>query len=144
VEGGAQSGKNITSGIGIATTVAANTQIFLELTSTTQSGVAAVTGVMFGVKTDLPTVRSITPFTIVGYGGSISSLSKLTSLPSSVTGVNAASVTAVGTAVGFAQQYAAGGEYKLKNGLTIGVGAEVNKSSPAWKGYPFVFVGKEF
>jgi hypothetical protein len=144
-EVGAQSGQSLTGGLGIAATVAANTQVFGELTETTGVGTSQATGVIFGVKTDLPTIKSVTPFTIVGYGGSISSIAKITSVPSGVSGVNASSVTALGTAVGFAQEYAGGFQYRMSNGYDLGIGVKVEKNpSDAWKGYPFLYVGKVF
>lgn len=144
VEAGAQSGNNITGGIGVAATVAANTNVFVEVTEQTGAAPSQVSGILLGVKTDLPKVKSFTPFTIVAYGGAISSFSKLTTLPSGVTGVNAGSVVALGTAVGFAQKYGGGFQYPV-SGFNIGIGMQVDKSTTsAWKGYPFVFIGKSF
>lgn len=144
MEAGAESGRNISGGIGIAQTIAANTQAFVELTETTGASASQQSDILLGIKTNLPTVKKVTPFTIVGYGGAISSLSKLTSLPSTVTGLNTTSITAIGTAVGLAQKYAAGFEYPV-GGFNIGIGATVDKNSTvAWKAYPFLFLSKTF
>jgi hypothetical protein len=145
VGAGATSGSALTEGIGLAATIAPNTQVFGELATLAPGGSPQTTNILFGVKVDLPSIKSITPFTIVGYGGALSQIFKLTSPPVGVTGVNTTSVTALGTALGFAQQYAAGGEYKFKTGLVLGVGEVLNKTTTsAWKPYPFLYVGKNF
>jgi hypothetical protein len=144
VEAGAQSGNNVVGGVGVAASIAAGTSIFLEVTEQTGAAPSAVTGILMGVKTDLPKVKGVTPFTIVAYGGAISSLAKLTSIPTGVTGVNATSVTSLGTAVGFEQKYGGGFQYPV-GGFNVGIGVQADKSTTsAWKGYPFVFVGKTF
>jgi hypothetical protein len=144
VEAGAQSGNNITGGVGVAATVSAGNTIFLEVTDQTGAAPSAVADVLFGVKTDLPKVKGFTPFTIVAFGGAISSFSKLTTVPTGVTGVNTASVTALGNAVGFAQKYGGGFQYPV-NGFNVGFGVQTDKSTTsAWKGYPFIFIGKQF
>lgn len=146
VEVGVQSSQNIVGGIGVAATIAPSTQVFGEVTAATGQNSSQTTNIILGVKTNLPKVRTFTPFTIVGYGGAITSVLKLTTLPAGVTGLNAASVAAFGTAAGFAQEYAAGAEHPLgKSGFNIGVGGIVNKNTTsAWKGYPFVFISKVF
>lgn len=144
-EGGAQTSTTLTEGIGLAATVAPNTQLFVELSTLVPGGSPSSTDLLFGVKTDLPSVKSITPFTIVAYGGTLTSIAKLTSVPTGVTGVNTTSVTALGTDLGFAQEYAAGVEKKLSNGLVVGVGEILNKTSTsAWKPTPFIYIGKSF
>ena len=144
VAGGALSGTSLTEGVGLAATVSANTQIFGEIAEVAGGGSQSAT-VYFGVKTDLPQVKKVTPFIITGFGGALTSLLKLTAPPTGVTGLNATSVTALGTAVGFAQEYAAGGEYHFKNGLVVGVGEMINKTtSTAWQPRPFVWLGKSF
>lgn len=144
VAGGVLSGTSLTEGVGLAATVSANTQIFGEIAEVVGGGSQAAT-VYFGVKTDLPQVKKITPFIITGFGGALTSIIKLTTPPTGITGLNATSVTALGGALGFAQEYATGGEYHFKNGLVVGVGEMINKTaSTAWQPRPFVWVGKSF
>jgi hypothetical protein len=145
VEAGAASTTQLNEGIGLAAALSPTTQLFVELATLEPGGSPGTTNFFFGVKTDLPKVKSVTPFTIIGYGGSLAALYKLNTLPAGVTGANATSVTALGTALGFAQQYAAGGEYKLADGLVVGVGESINKTTTsAWRPYPFLYVGKSF
>lgn len=144
-EAGAVSGSGITGGIGLAATISAGVSVFGELTATTGAGSSQTTNILVGVKTDLPKVKAITPFTIVAYGGALSSVLSLKSIPTGVTGLNTTSVTAFGTAAGFAQEYAGGGQYTFKSGLTLGIGELINKNTTsAWKGYPFMFFSKRF
>jgi hypothetical protein len=138
VEAGAQSGKNIAGGVGVAQTLTAKTQLFVEVTEATGN---PSTDVVLGIKTNYGTIDKITPFTIVAYGGAITALSKITTIVNSPT---VTSLTTLGTAVGFAQQYAGGAEYKFPT-FSLGIGAMVdhNSSSP-WKAYPFLFLSKVF
>jgi hypothetical protein len=135
----------LTGGVGVFDTVATNTQLFGEITETTGTSYTQSTGIIFGAKSTWGKIKNYQPFTIVGFGGSLSSLKPLTSIPAGVTGPNQASVTALGTTLGLSQRYAAGLEYPLKNGMTLGVGMVYNKTN-GLEGTlaPFVFVGKRF
>lgn len=135
----------LTGGAGVFDTVAPTTQLFFEITETTGISYTQSTGITFGVKSRWGKIKTYYPFTIVGYGGSLSSLKPLTAIPSGVTGPNQPSITALGTTLGLSQQYAAGVERPLSNGMTVGVGMIYEKTNGlAGTLAPFVFIGKSF
>ena len=145
-EVGASGTNQLTGGVGVSDTVAANTQLLFEITETTGTSYTQSTGLIFGVKNNWGVIKKkYVPFTIVGYGGSFSSLKSLTGIPVGVTGPNQPSVTALGTSLGLSQQYAAGVQYKLSSGMSVGVGMVYGKIN-GLEGTlaPFVFFGKSF
>jgi hypothetical protein len=149
-EAGASQTNSAVLGSGLAiqiTSAAVSQQIFAEVATGT---VGAVTGqLFFGVKSNYPaaTVKGVklSPFSIVAYGGALSSVSKI-KLSSLAGGLSASAVTSVGTSAGFAQKYAAGAEAPLSVGSPwrVGLGAQLDDSSGKWRGLPFVFVGRSF
>jgi hypothetical protein len=146
-EAGASTGNSLLGGLGVAVPVGGNQEIFGELGLQTGSTIHQATTLVIGVKSNLPSMtvktRKLTPFTIVGYGAAIETLLKTKIVTPAAPGLNAATVTAIGTSAGFAQQYAAGIETAVGN-WNVGVGFSGDKISSGWKGYPFVFLSRSF
>jgi hypothetical protein len=145
-EAGASTGNNLLGGLGIAMDAAAGQQIFGEIALETGSGVAQSSQLLIGVKSNYPSItkkgRMFTPFSIVAYGASIQGIAKAKLIPPASIGLNATTVTSIGTGAEFAQQYAAGVQTQIGS-WNVGVGFSGDKTS-GWKGYPFAFVSREF
>lgn len=146
-EAGASTGNSILGGLGVAMDVPGSQQIFGEIALQTGAGIAQSSTLLLGVKSNYPSVtkfgRKMTPFSIVAYGASIQSLAKSNISPPASLGLNAATVTSIGTGAGFAQQYAAGVETPLGS-WNLGIGFSGDKNTSGWKGYPFVFLSRTF
>jgi hypothetical protein len=146
-EAGAATGNNLLGGLGIAMDAAAGQQLFGEIALETGSSPGQSTQLLIGVKSNYPVVtlkgRKFTPFSIVAYGASIQSLAKSQIVPPASLGLNATTVTSIGTGAGFAQQYAAGLQTPIGS-WNVGVGFSGDKITSGWKGYPFLFVAKRF
>jgi hypothetical protein len=150
-EAGASTGNSLLGGLGVAVPVAANQEVFGELALQTGKQIGQASNLLIGVKSDMPTMtikgRKLMPFTIVAYGASIETLLKTKIGTGSTPGLNAATITAIGTSAGFAQQYAAGAQTAVATpwgSVNIGVGFSGDKISSGWKGYPFVFLSHSF
>jgi hypothetical protein len=145
-EAGASTGNSLLGGLGIAMDAAAGQQIFGEIALETGSDVAQSSQLLIGVKSNYPTItekgRKFTPFSIVAYGASIQSIAKSKIVPPASLGLNATTVSSIGTGAEFAQQYAAGVQTPIGS-WNVGVGFSGDKTN-GWKGYPFAFVSREF
>lgn len=128
-------------------TVAGNQQIFGEVALQTGAGIGQSSTLLIGVKSNYPGItykaRKYTPFSIVAYGASIENLIKAKIVPPAAVGLNAATITSIGTSAGFAQQYAAGFETTI-GAWNVGVGVSGDKVVSGWKGYPFLFLSRSF
>lgn len=146
-EGGASTGNNLLGGLGVAMPVAGNQEIFGEFALQSGSSIHQATTLEIGVKSNLPSftlkAHKITPFGIVAYGAAIETLLKQKITTPASPGLNAATITAIGTGAGFAQQYAAGFQTNV-GAWTVGLGFSGDKISSAWRGYPFVFLSHSF
>jgi len=146
-EAGASAGNNLLGGLGIAMDAAAGQQIFGQIALETGTGVAQSSQLLIGVKSNYPgfttSGRKFTPFSIVAYGASIQSLATSKITPPASLGLNASTVTSIGTSAGFAQQYAAGVS-TLIGSWNAGIGVSGDKAVSGWTGYPFAFVSREF
>jgi hypothetical protein len=147
-EAGASTKDSLLGGLGIAMDLAAGQQIFAEAALQTGEKISQSSTLLIGVKSNYPAItfnqRKYQPFSIVGYGASITSLLKdKTISPPASLGLNAATVTSIGTSAGFAQQYA-GGIQTVIGSWNVGLGISGDKTTSGWKAYPFVFVSREF
>ena len=156
-EAGASQANSAVLGSGLAiqiTSTAVAQQIFAEVATGTGAAPAVGSSVrgqfFFGVKSNYPaaTVKGVklSPFSIVAYGGALSSVSKI-KLSSVAGGLSASAVNSVGTSAGFAQKYAAGAEVPLSVGSPwrVGLGAQLDDSSGnKWRGLPFIFISRSF
>lgn len=145
-EAGAASNNNLLGGLGIAMDAGANQQIFGEIALQTGSAPGQSSMLLIGVKSNYPSItrqgRKFTPFSIVGFGASIDSLAKKQISPPSMLGLNASTVTTIGTSAGLAEQYAAGVETAIGS-WNVGIGMSGDKTGSGWKGHPFVFLSRE-
>jgi hypothetical protein len=146
-EAGASTGNSLLGGLGVAIPVGGNQSIFGQIALQTGASVGQSSTLLIGVKSDYPGVtiqsRKYTPFSIVAYGASIQNLIKSKIVPPAAVGLNVATVTAIGTSAGFAQQYAAGFETAI-GAWKLGIGVSGDKVVSGLKGYPFVFLSREF
>lgn len=148
VELGAASKDQIVGGVGAAVSVGAGQSVFGMLATQSGANIVQNSQVLIGVESEYPgkTIKGykVTPFSIVAYGASISSLSTITIKPPTSLALSAATVTSIATGAGLAQQYAGGVKTTLKNGLIVGLGFLGDKTQSGWSAYPFAFVGKRF
>ena len=146
-EAGAAPGRDVMGGLGVALSVANNQSVFGEIATQTGEGVAQLTQVLFGVKSNFPAMiiqkRKFIPFGIIAYGASIESLATQKVGTATLGGITAATVTSIATSAGLAQRYAAGVETNIK-GFDIGMGASGSDTQAGWHVYPFLFVAKQF
>ena len=147
VEAGGAAGPNLMGGLGVAMTLANNQQIFGEVATQSGEHVGPSSLLLVGLKTNYPGFnikgRTYSPFTILAYGAAIDSIATSKLLAPAVTGISAGTVSSIGTIAGFAQQYAAGFESTFY-GWNVGLGMSLDKTNAGWKGFPFLFVGREF
>ena len=147
VEARAVAGNNVLGGLGVAATVASSQQVFAEIGTQSGQSVGAGSLLLIGIKSNYPAVtlskRKYEPFSIIGYGASLSSVSRTQILSTITNGLTTTAVTTLGTSAGFAQKYAAGIETEIA-GWGVGIGMSADKTSSGWRDYPLLFISRRF
>jgi hypothetical protein len=127
--------------------LAGGQEIFAEGALETGKGISQSSTLLIGVKSDYPAItiqkRKFTPFSIIGYGALIKSVLKEKAPIPAALGLNAATVESLGTGAAFAEQYA-GGLQTSVGSWNLGIGVTADKTASGWKGYPFIFLSREF